>query len=335
MVSVGLIGCGYWGPNLLRNLVANPKCEVKWVVDISNNRQEYVRGIYPALKITDDLGDVLYDNDVKAIIIATPAKSHYSLTISALKAGKHVLVEKPMAMKVEEVDKIGTIAKENNLVAMAGHTFLYNAAVRLVKQLINSGELGAIRYIYSQRLNLGRIRSDVDALWNLAPHDVSIIQYWLGNPKPVRVTRNGMAYVQNGVDDVVFMNIIYPGNIMANIHVSWLDPHKVRRMIVVSSKKMVLYDDIAENKIAIYDKGIDRMAVLGEHMDFDDPSTFTFNHRSGDIILPKINWQEPLKVEIEHFVDCILNGTECLTGVDHTRKVVNILSLGKRPTNDQ
>jgi len=200
-----------------------------------------------------------------------------------------------------------------------------------VKQLIDSGEMGDIRYIYSQRINLGRIRSDVDALWNLAPHDISIIQYWLGDPEPVSMLRRGMDYVQNGVDDVVFLNVVYPENIMANIHVSWLDPHKVRQMTVVGSKKMVVYDDIAENKIAIFDKGIERMAVLGENMDFDKPNDFQFNHRSGDVVLPKIAWQEPLKVEIAHFIDCIQNGTECITGVDHAKRVVKILSANYDP----
>ena len=298
---------------------------MKLLVEIAEGRQKYVHSLYPTVKITDDLQKVITDDEINAIVIATPAESHYSLAIESLKSGKHVLVEKPMAMNVEEVKEIGVLSKKNNLVAMVGHTFIYNAAVQYVKTLIDSGELGDIRYIYSQRVNLGRIRSDVDALWNLAPHDISIIQYWLNEPKPISVSRNGMAYVQEGVDDVVFMNIEYPDNVIANIHVSWLDPHKIRRMTIVGSEKMVAYDDIAENKIAIYDKGIDRMAVLGEHMDFDDPSTFTFNHRSGDVVLPKIKWQEPLKVEIEHFVDCIQNGAECLTDARHAVKVVNIL----------
>ena len=325
MIQIAQIGCGYWGPNLLRNLVSNPDCDVKLLVEIAEGRQKYVHSLYPTVKITDDLQKVITDDEINAIVIATPAESHYSLAIESLKSGKHVLVEKPMAMNVEEVKEIGVLSKKNNLVAMVGHTFIYNAAVQYVKTLIDSGELGDIRYIYSQRVNLGRIRSDVDALWNLAPHDISIIQYWLNEPKPISDSRNGMAYVQEGVDDVVFMNIEYPDNVIANIHVSWLDPHKIRRMTIVGSEKMVAYDDIAENKIAIYDKGIDRMAVLGEHMDFDDPSTFTFNHRSGDVVLPKIKWQEPLKVEIEHFVDCIQNGAECLTDARHAVKVVNIL----------
>jgi len=287
MINVAQIGCGYWGPNLLRNLVANPECEAKWIVEKSKDRQHYVKSLYPKVKITDDEKHALNDNDVDAIVIATPADSHYPLAIESLKSDKHVFVEKPMATTVKQVQHIGEVAKEKNLVAMVGHTFLYNAAVRYVKQLIDSGELGEIRYLYSQRINLGRIRSDVDALWNLAPHDISIIQYWLDDPKPVSVSRKGMSFVQDGIDDVVFLNIIYPNKVMANIHVSWLDPHKIRKMTVVGSKKMVVYDDIADNKIAIYDKGIDRMAVLGQNMDFDDPGTFSFNHRSGDVVLPK------------------------------------------------
>ena len=230
-----------------------------------------------------------------------------------------------MASKIKDVRQIGDLAKENDLVVMVGHTFLFNSAVRHVKSLIDSRELGDIRYIYSQRVNLGRIRNDVDALWNLAPHDISIIQYWLGDSEPATVNRQGMAYVQKGIDDVVFLNITYPNGVLANIHVSWLDPHKIRRMTIVGSEKMVVYDDIAKDKIIIYDKGIDRIAVLGENMDFDNPGTFTFDNRSGDEIIPKIDWVEPLKTEIEHFVDCIKNGTDCITGPSHAAKVVHIL----------
>ena len=329
MLNIAQIGCGYWGPNLLRNLVANTGCNVKLVVDPSRERQNYIKSLYPAIKVTSNAQEVFEDPEVDAVVVATPVKSHFELAVQMLENGKHVLVEKPMATSVEEVEQIGELADKKSLVAMVGHTFLYNTAVRYVKQLIDSGEMGDIRYIYSQRINLGRIRSDVDALWNLAPHDVSIIQYWLGDPEPVSISRMGMDYIQNGVEDVVFLNVVYPHNIMANIHVSWLDPHKVRQMTVVGSKKMVVYDDIAENKIAIFDKGIDRMAVLGENMDFDKPNDFQFNHRSGDVVLPKIGWQEPLKMEIAHFIDCIQNGTECITGVEHAKKVVGILSRSK------
>ncbi len=326
MLNVAQIGVGYWGPNLLRNLVSNEGCRVKTVADISKERREYVGGLYSAIQLTDDVNDIYQDSEIDGVVIATPVATHFELAMKALAAGKHILVEKPLSTSVLEVDQIGKLASEKNLVAMVGHTFLFNAAVRYIKKLIDSGELGDIRYLYSRRLNLGRIRSDVDALWNFAPHDISIIQYWLGDPTPLSVMKRGVDYIQEGVHDVVFLNIIYPNKIMANIHVSWLDPHRVRSMTVVGSQKMVVYDDTAENKIAIFDKGIDRMAVLGQHMDFDQPEFQTFNHRSGDVILPKIDFQEPLRVEIDHFLDCVKNGTACLTGVNHAKKVVEILS---------
>jgi predicted dehydrogenase len=191
--------------------------------------------------------------------------------------------------------------------------------------LIDSGELGQVRYIYSQRLNLGRIRNDVDALWNLAPHDVSIVQYLFGDPKPISVTCHGLDYVQHGINDVAFLNIVYPNRLMVNIHVSWLDPNKQRRMVIVGSDKMAIYDDIKENKIEIWDKGIDRMAKLGENMDYDDVRHFAFSHRSGAVAIPSIPFEEPLKLEIQHFLDCIRTGAECLTGPEHARRVTKIL----------
>lgn len=326
MLKIAQIGIGYWGPNLLRNLVANPRCRVTLAMDIDAERRKYVQSLYPSVRTTDNLDDVLQDPDTDAIVIATPVATHFDLALKSLNAGKHILVEKPIAKSVEEVNEIGRLATEHKRIAMVGHTFLFNAAVRHVKKLIDSGELGTIRYIYCQRLNLGRIRSDVDALWNLAPHDISIIQYWLDNPVPVAVSRQGIDVIQNGVDDVVFMNILYPNKIMANIHVSWLDPNKVRSITVVGSKKMVVYDDIADNKVAIYDKGIDRKAVLGENMDYDNQHYPVFKYRSGDVLLPKIDFQEPLKVEIDHFIDCIENGTACITGPEHAGKVVAILA---------
>lgn len=326
MLRIAQIGVGYWGPNLLRNLVANKRCQVKVVVDLSAERRDYVKRLYPAIEVVDDINKVFTARDIDGVIIATPVFTHHELAIAALKAGKHILVEKPMARSVAEVEDIGKIAQNNGLVAMVGHTFLYNAAVRYVKKLIDSGELGDVRYIYSQRLNLGRIRSDVDALWNLAPHDISIIQYWLGDPVPISVVKRGIDYIQNGVSDVVFLNIIYPNKIMANIHVSWLDPGKIRCMTIVGSKKMVVYDDISDNKIAIYDKGIDPKAVLGEKMDYDGQAYPVFSLRSGDVLLPKIDFQEPLKVEIDHFFDCIEKGIDCLTGIEHAKKVVEILA---------
>jgi predicted dehydrogenase len=296
------------------------------VVDSSADRRAFVESNFPGTKAVSTNDAVLADPEVDGIVIATPAASHFALAKKALEAGKHVFVEKPLATKTSEVDELAQCAKARDLVVMTGHTFIYNAAVRYVKGLIDAGELGEIRYIYSQRLNLGRIRGDIDALWNFAPHDISIIQYWLNDVEPVSVARQGMAYMQEGIDDVVFLNLEYPGKIIANIHVSWLDPQKVRKMIIVGSRKMVVYDDIADNKIAIYDKGIDRRAILGENMDFDKPQTaMSFNYRSGDILLPQVKFTEPLRVEAEHFRDCIREKRTPLTGLSHARTVVAIL----------
>jgi predicted dehydrogenase len=324
-ITLAQIGCGYWGPNLLRNFSALPGCRVKWLVDPSDERRAFVGRTFPGTGTVADPETVWRDAEVDGVIIATPAGSHFGLARTALQSGKHVFVEKPLATRVAEVDELDLLASGRQRVVLTGHTFLYNNAVRYVKGLIDKGELGEIRYIYSQRLNLGRIRSDIDALWNFAPHDVSIIQYWLNDPVPLKITRQGMAYVQTGVDDVVFLNITYPDKVMANIHVSWLDPHKVRKMIVVGSKKMVVYDDVADEKVIIYDKGIDVRAKLGEGMDFDRPAKFSFNHRSGDIFIPKIDFPEPLRVEAQHFLDCIRTGCPQLTGISHARKVVAIL----------
>ena len=319
------IGCGYWGPNLLRNFSSVADCHVKYVVDASPERRAFVEANFGRTKAIDTCERAFADPEVDGVVIATPAGSHFDLAKAALLAGKHVFVEKPLATKVAEVDELGELAQARGLVVMVGHTFIYNAAVRYVKKLVDAGELGEIRYIYSQRLNLGRIRSDIDALWNFAPHDISIIQYWLGDPEPLSVLRQGMDYMQDQVDDVVFLNIVYPRKILANIHVSWLDPQKVRKMIIVGSRKMVVYDDVADDKIAIYDKGIDRKAILGQNMDFDKPRPLEFNYRSGDILLPQIKFSEPLRAEAEHFLDCVRHQRAPLTGIPHARNVVAIL----------
>lgn len=325
-IVVAQYGCGYWGPNLVRNFSSLENCEVKYVVDPSEERRSFVEKSFPQIMAVEDRQIVLEDPEVKAIVIATPASAHYPQAREALCAGKHVLVEKPLATSVAEVEELEKIAAERGLVVMSGHTFIYNAAVRHVKNMIDRGELGEIRYIYSQRLNLGRIRSDIDALWNFAPHDISIIQYWLGDPEPLSVHRTGMDFMQDGIEDVVFLNVVYPGKVMANIHVSWLDPQKVRKMIVVGSKKMVIYDDVsADGKIAIYDKGIDKKAILGQDMDFDQPRADHFNYRSGDVLMPQIKFVEPLKTEAEHFIDCVVTGKQPITGIPHSKHVVSIL----------
>ncbi len=319
------IGVGYWGPNLLRNIKLNPRCEVAIVVDKSKQRRDFVHDAYPGTPTSDSLNSALCDPTIDAIILATPANTHFDLAMLCLKAGKHILVEKPFATSVEQVDQIDILAKKNKLVAMAAHTFIYNDAVKYLKNVIHSGDIGDIRYIYSRRLNLGRIRSDVDALWNLAPHDISIIQYLLGNVPPTSVKRMGMDFLQPGIEDVTFLHIEYPNKIIAHVHVSWLDPQKIREMTIVGSKKMIVYDDTSSRKIAIYDKGIEPKAILGEKMDFDSLNPMQFTHRSGEVVFPDLVMREPIQIEINHFLDCIEGKCECETDPAHAKEVIRIL----------
>ncbi len=264
------------------------------------------------------------------MVIATPVHSHFELARSALRAGKHVMVEKPLSQTSDQCRELISLAESRGLVLMAGHIFIYNAAVRKVKEYITSGALGQVYYIYSQRLNLGVIRQDVNALWNFAPHDVSIINYWL-EAAPTDVTARGYSYVQPGIEDVVFMTMDYPGGVGANVHISWLDPHKVRRMTIVGSEKMVVYDDVStEARLSVYDKGVYRKRNPSDSADpmSDSLGTYeTFGEfqlllRAGDVLIPKLDFIEPLKVECQHFVDCIVGGQRPLTdGYDGLRVV--------------
>jgi predicted dehydrogenase len=324
-ITVAQIGCGYWGPNLLRNFSAQKNCWVKVVVDPSADRRAYVEANFSRSQSAESIDIVLSDPEIQAVVIATPADSHYQLTKRFLEAGKHVLVEKPLARSTVEADELGELAAKTGKVLMAGHTFLFNPAVRYVKKLLDQGELGQTYYIYSQRLNLGQVRSDVNAWWNLAPHDVSILLYFMNGELPVSAIGWGVDYIQSGIEDVVFATLTWASRITAHIQVSWLDPGKIRKMTLVGSRKMIVYDDVSEDKIAIFDKGIDRVPRVGQDMAFDHFSNYQLLHRTGDVLLPKIDFQEPLKSEASHFLDCIRNGATPLTGPKHARDVVAVL----------
>ena len=330
MLTIAQIGCGYWGPNLLRNLWTNASCSVKTVVENSSERRLYVEENFPGIGTTGDWMEVVRDPEIDAVVIATPAANHYELTKTALLAGKHALVEKPLAMCAGEAEELAQIARAQKRVLMVGHTFLYNGAVRYFRDLINRQEAGRIFYFYVQRLNLGKARSDVNAWWNLAPHDISILLYLMNGELPESVTATGVDYLQPGIEDVVFARLTWPNRVTAHIHVSWLDPHKVRRMTLVGSRKMVVYDDVSDHKISVLDKGFDVVPRAGQGMDYDQPTNFQLIHRTGDVVLPKLDLEEPLKVEVAHFVDCILNSREPLTGPEHARDVVAILEAGQR-----
>ncbi len=330
MNIVAQLGCGYWGPNLLRNFTAQPQCWVKWLVDTNPQRRAYVEENYPKTKTTSVLEDVLKDPEVEAIVIATPASTHYQLAKLALQAGKHLLVEKPLAMTTIEADELVAEATANQRILMVGHTFLYNSAVHYLKQLLDKGELGQLYYIYGQRLNLGQVRADVNAWWNLAPHDVSILLYLMNDELPVTVTAHGIDYIQPHLEDVVFATLTWANRVTAHLHVSWLDPGKIRQMTVVGSRKMVVYDDVSDDKITILDKGVDRVPKIGEKMDYDNFNQYQIVHRSGDVWLPKINFQEPLKMEATHFLECVRTGRTPLTGGLQGRQVVAVLEAVQR-----
>ena len=323
-ITIAQIGCGYWGPNLLRNFSAQQGCWVKFVADTNNDRLTYVEANFPRTQTVRDIDSVLADPEIDAVIIATPAASHYELTKQALAAGKHVFVEKPLATSTALADELVTLAAAKKRTLMAGHTFLYNAAVRYAKKLLDEGELGQVYYIYSQRLNLGQVRSDVNAWWNLAPHDVSILLYLMKDELPVSVSAVGVSYIQPGIEDVVFATLTWANGVTGHIHVSWLDPGKVRKMTFVGSRKMVVYDDVGDDKIMVFDKGVDRVPKIGERMDYDQ-FNYQLIHRTGDVWLPRISFQEPLKVEAAHFLECLRTGQTPLTGPKHARDVVAVL----------
>ncbi len=264
-------------------------------------------------------------HSIDAVVVAIPAALHYEFAKKIMLAGKHVLVEKPLAMTTRDAEELISLAKNEDKVLMVGHTFLYNAAVHKAREYIDSGELGDIYYILAQRLNLGRVRQDVNALWNLAPHDISIILYWL-DEIPNKVSAKGLTYLQDGIEDAVFMDLDFPSGRAAHIHVSWLHPNKTRQMIIVGSRKMLIYDDVSTDaKITIYDKGIDKKQILRDLPDIESFGQFQVMHRIGDIHIPKIDFKEPLRMECQHFTDCIINGETPVTDGQSGLSVVKIL----------
>lgn len=325
MVKIGVVGCGYWGPNLIRVLAELRDAQLSAICDLSEDRLNYAKRMYPLVRLTSNYKELLSSKEIDAVVLATPPETHFPLAQEFLSTGKHLLVEKPLALKSSECESLIEIAKKNGAILMSGHTFVYNAAVGKMKEYIDKGELGNIYYIYSSRLNLGKVRTTINALWNFAPHDISIILYLLGE-EPASVSTVGHSYLQSDLEDVVFMNLRFKSGVSANIHVSWLDPHKVRRMTVVGSKKMVVYDDVSpEAKITVYDKGIDKITDKERLKEVGTFGDFQLLLRTGDVHIPKINFVEPLKTECAHFVDCIKNGKRPITDGYAGLGVVRIL----------
>jgi predicted dehydrogenase len=318
MTTIAIIGHGYWGPNLLRNYMGLPEVRVKWVCDLERAALDKARLRYPTVGVTDSYEEVLADDEVDAVVVATPITTHYALSRAALDAGKHVFVEKPMTANSLEAEDLLRTAEGAGLILMVGHTFVFSPPVRKLGELIHDGQLGDIHFITASRVNLGLHQKDVSVVWDLATHDLSILYYWLGEAaESVYVTGRGC--VQPGIPDVAFVNLRFPSGVIANIDIAWLSPVKLRRTVVVGSQRMALYDDTESvEKVKIYDHGVD----------YQDPESFGefhLSYRTGDIVAPKLDTTEPLRVEALHFLDCVRTGRRPLTdGVAGLRVVVSL-----------
>jgi predicted dehydrogenase len=314
----GVIGYGYWGPQLTRNLDRLPIGEVAYIADLSPERRQIAQLEYPAARVTPEIDQVLW-SDVDAVAIATPIHTHYQLARRALERGKHVFVEKPLTANSAQARDLIHEAERRGLVLMVGHTFMYNPAVEELRRLIQSGALGRLYYIDAVRVNLGLFQRDINVMWDLAPHDLSILGYVLGR-HPQRVSAHGNANVRSGIHDVVYLTLEYDDGLLAHVHVSWLNPSKVRRFTVVGDKQMAVYDDVeATEKVRIFNRGVDapeHTSTFGE---------FQLSYRYGDIVSPHIHWTEPLAIECRHFAQAIMEGATPRSDAHNGLQIVNIL----------
>jgi predicted dehydrogenase len=323
MINVGVVGVGGWGQNLARTFSQLPESTLKYICDLDPSRLERLRRQLPGTSVTTRYEDLLEDPEIQGIVIATTAASHYGLCKSALLAGKDVFVEKPFVLEVSQAEHLIELAERTRRVLMVGHLLEYHPVINRLKAMIDSGELGEIYYIYNQRVNLGRVRDDENAHWNFAPHDVSSILYLLGQ-EPTDVAARGQSYLQPGIEDVVFMTMNFNNRRMAHIHVSWLDPHKVRKITIVGSKKMAVFDDgESTDKLKIYDKSAEQNASYGTFAEY-------ISLRFGDITIPHLKMDEPLRLECRHFLDCVRDRTQPLSDGYDGLRVVKILTAAQR-----
>jgi predicted dehydrogenase len=323
MIKLGLIGCGDWGKNLLRNFANLPGCVLLSCCDENPKQIEKLCPNYPEVKFTQDYKEIIGNPNLDAVVISTPPASHFQLSKAAVLADKDVFVEKPLVLNVKEGEELVKLAEEKKKVLMVGHIMEYHSATLKLKEYIKKGDLGKIHYLYATRVNLGRVRDIENALWSFAPHDISMILFLL-EKYPVSVTATGESYLQKGIEDVAFLTMHFDDGVMAHVHVSWLDPHKDRKLTVVGSKKMAVFDDTqSAEKIWIYDKGVDAKPdynTYGEYLSL----------RFGDILIPKIESIEPLKAECQHFIDCVQNRkTPRSDGKDGLR-VLKVLDAAQR-----
>lgn len=328
LLRIAIIGFGHWGPNYARILAGTlGGARLVACAEPASGRLAAFERQYPSARAYADYRRLLREGDLDAVIVATPTSTHREVVEDCLRAGLHVLVEKPLASTVEDAEALAALARESGRTLMVGHTFLFNPAVRAIKRYIDEGQLGKIRYLYFQRTGLGPIRQDVNALWDLAPHDLSMLRYWLG-ADPIDLVARGEAYLKPGTEDVVFVTLKYPEQVLASIHVSWLDPVKVRRVTVVGDKKMVVFDDThATEKLRIYDHGADYQPREGGFAEFIAAV------RDGDILIPRLEPGEPLREELAHFMDCVNNGREPLASAEDGLAIVRVLEWAERDLN--
>ncbi len=319
MVRIGVVGCGYWGPKLARNFFEIEESQLAWVVDLQADRLAHMQTLYPTARMSQDFVELLR-SDVEGVVLATPVSSHHVMGKQALLAGKHVLIEKPLAATVQEAEELVELAERQNLILMVGHTFVYNPAVEAVRKVIKSGELGEIYYINATRANLGLFQTDINVVWDLAPHDISILNHIL-DARPESVSARGGVYVQRsrGIHDVAYLTLHYPNRIMAEVRVSWLDPVKTRRYTIVGSKKMLVYDDIAHAKVVIYDKGVDIPPYS------DTFAEFHLSYRHGSEEAYPVIWTEPLRNECADFIRSIQSGRNPMADGRAGLEVVKVL----------
>lgn len=331
-INIGIIGCGHWGPNFVRNFNRIKDTFVKYVCDLNPDKLAYMRKLYPCVISIRDYAHILNDPDIDAVVIATPANTHYRLSKESLLHNKNVLVEKPMALKINEAKELINAAEHNKKILMVGHTFKFNPSINKLRWLVQTKRLGKIFYIYSRRTNLGPLRKDVNAMWDLAPHDISIISYLL-NSQPIDVTARGKKFLEHNLEDVIFMTLTYPRNVFVHVHVSWLDPRKVREIIVVGSKKMAIFDDLdTKEPVKVYDKTVVKKHFRQNYNTFRE---FQMIVKEGPTTTPRVIFKEPLSIECEHFIRCIKRNTIPLTdGKDGLSVLEALIAIQKSLANN-
>lgn len=323
-IKVGVVGCGYWGPNLIRNFRSLPDCKLETMCDLNEKRLTHLRSLYPEVKAETNYQQMLSGAGLDAVVIATSVRFHHSMARASLLAGKHTFIEKPMAASSAECEELIELAKSRGLVLMIGHTFLYSPVVRKLKQLVDDGDIGEIRYICARRLNLGLYQKDINVAWDLAPHDISIILHIMEDA-PLSVNCRGAAHVTPGIEDVTSMCLNFHKNRTAIIHNSWLDPRKVREMTIVGTNRMIVYDDIAQQeKIRVFDARVERPPH------YDTFAEFQYAYHYGDIYIPYVKQEEPLKIECQHFLDCIRDGKTPISNGGQGLEMVKILEASSQ-----